>query len=142
MHSIALFSFQCPLTIVPEYATYNIPSENILQVNLPAFQSNASLAIQLAHAWLKHVKRSGLKNKTVRKVGGKLSEIDAVITGVEKGFEREFDVPIETVMGLKECRWPGRYQKIEGEYATFYLDGAHTAESMVICAQWFEDNTR
>ncbi|KAI8429436.1 hypothetical protein MSG28_000076 [Choristoneura fumiferana] len=136
LEAVEVAVVECPLTIVPEYATYNIPSENILQVNLPAFQSNASLAVQLAHAWLKHVKVSGLKNKTVKKVGGKLSEIDAVITGVEKGYGREFDVPIETVLGLKECRWPGRYQKIEGDYATFYLDGAHTAESMVICAQY------
>lgn len=53
-----------------------------------------------------------------------------------------YEVSNATSEGLRQCRWPGRYQVIVGEYATFYLDGAHTKESMEICAQWFTDSCR
>lgn len=140
---------QCPLTVVPLYATYNLPTDNILQVDLPAYQMNASLAIQLAHAWLRHAKRNALlkkQNSKKAKVGGKFLKsmsIDAIFTENSK-ISDAFDgfIPVETIVGLKECHWPGRYHKIDAEYATFYLDGAHTAESMEICAKWFGDTAR
>ncbi|XP_048005792.1 folylpolyglutamate synthase, mitochondrial-like isoform X2 [Leguminivora glycinivorella] len=139
---------QCPLAVVPPYTSYNLPTD-ILQVNLPAYQTNASLAIQLAHAWLRHAKQNALlkkQNSKKEKIGGKILNsisIDAIFTENTKISESlDGFIPVETVVGLKECHWPGRYHKIDAEYATFYLDGAHTAESMDICAKWFGDTAR
>lgn len=50
--------------------------------------------------------------------------------------------------GLELCRWPGRGQierdNVEdggAENITFYLDGAHTKESMACCAAWYQGAT-
>ncbi|KAJ3291861.1 Folylpolyglutamate synthetase [Borealophlyctis nickersoniae] len=45
-------------------------------------------------------------------------------------------------VGLKNARWPGRGQRFVGEdypSLTWYLDGAHTRESMQVCADWFKE---
>ena len=42
------------------------------------------------------------------------------------------------VAGLKECRWPGRCQTLKERGITWYVDGAHTPESLEMCAEWFK----
>ncbi|GFR81677.1 folylpolyglutamate synthase [Elysia marginata] len=49
------------------------------------------------------------------------------------------DLDQATVQGLKACYWPGRTEIIRHEGITYYLDGAHTGESIENCAQWFKD---
>ncbi|XP_030753660.1 folylpolyglutamate synthase, mitochondrial isoform X2 [Sitophilus oryzae] len=34
-------------------------------------------------------------------------------------------------------KWPGRYEIIPRNNSVFYLDGAHTSESILICVDWF-----
>uniref|UniRef100_A0A1B0FMY4 tetrahydrofolate synthase n=1 Tax=Glossina morsitans morsitans TaxID=37546 RepID=A0A1B0FMY4_GLOMM len=48
----------------------------------------------------------------------------------------------QAVKGLLNCHWLGRCQKIK--YFNFYvhLHGAHTLESMQICAGWFSQTSR
>ncbi len=41
--------------------------------------------------------------------------------------------------GLKNTFWPGRGQIINYKNKKFYLDGAHTPESMECCSKWFEE---
>lgn len=43
-----------------------------------------------------------------------------------------------TQRGLLTCWWPGRCQIIPFGNFTFYLDGAHTTHSAIICARWFD----
>ena len=48
--------------------------------------------------------------------------------------------------GLEETRWPGRCQTIVDRHpgrrgVTWYLDGAHTVESLQCCAEWFVNVT-
>lgn len=43
---------------------------------------------------------------------------------------------------LESARWPGRCQEVEDRQSsrkgvTWYLDGAHTVESLQCCADWF-----
>ncbi|KAI8845710.1 Mur ligase [Chytriomyces cf. hyalinus JEL632] len=43
-------------------------------------------------------------------------------------------------VGLASARWPGRSQTLklkDHQNATFHLDGAHTPESLAVCAAWF-----
>lgn len=55
----------------------------------------------------------------------------------------------DCVKGLELCKWPGRGQ-IERDSAAnggeenilFYLDGAHTKESMDCCARWYHSATK
>ncbi len=41
--------------------------------------------------------------------------------------------------GLEECKWPGRNQIIESgnKRCKYYLDGAHTVESIEQFVEWF-----
>ncbi|XP_075989781.1 folylpolyglutamate synthase, mitochondrial-like isoform X2 [Anticarsia gemmatalis] len=129
-------SFKCPLTVVPDYKSYTFPNTDKvhLPVNLEAYQTNASLAIQLAHAWMRITKSTQRKNGLKKLTNNVQNDIklESVVKCVTK----------ETMEGLTSCKWPGRYQVINAEYAEFYLDGAHTKESMDICAQWFRDSNR
>nr|XP_049698028.1 folylpolyglutamate synthase, mitochondrial isoform X1 [Helicoverpa armigera] len=134
-------SVQCPLTVVPDYETYTFPNTERahLPVEVYAYQTNASLAIQLAHAWLRITKPIHTKNGLIKHVvngqnGVKkpVLEANTVVKCVTK----------ETMTGLTSCKWPGRYQVVKADYAQFYLDGAHTKESMEICAQWFKNTNR
>ncbi|KAF7725100.1 Folylpolyglutamate synthetase [Apophysomyces ossiformis] len=81
---------------------------------------NALVAIELCRIWLE--KCRGLKLSTN-------------------------PVPAEFTEGLRRVQWPGRGQKVgisETKYAgkvsqelSWYLDGAHTVESLDVCSDWF-----
>ena len=43
------------------------------------------------------------------------------------------DLDKSTVAGLCECVWPGRAQTLKRPGLTYYLDGAHTLESIQVC---------
>ena len=50
------------------------------------------------------------------------------------------DLPKSFRHGLATTKWPGRCQKIVDPTrtgVTWYLDGAHTVESLECCMQWF-----
>lgn len=82
---------------------------------------NALTAVELSKIWLKRVR--GIEFKEA----------------IPEGFKK----------GLELVKWPGRGQKLsitETKYksvgkdnATWYLDGAHTVESLGVCADWFKE---
>lgn len=78
---------------------------------------NFSLAAQLSGCWLRN--------------HNKLSE-DDFIGNVLHSVNDKF------VEAYKTCNFAGRFQKIEQDNMTFFLDGAHTKESMEICTAWFK----
>ena len=108
---------QCSLKIVPEINNYpwlskKVPSLGILN-NVQLY--NASIATSMACAWLnRHLKTKQFSFET-------------------------------TATALTRCRCPGRTQ-IFREFTKypidFYLDGAHTVESMYFCATWFKEITK
>ncbi|KAJ3269419.1 Folylpolyglutamate synthetase [Terramyces sp. JEL0728] len=74
---------------------------------------NAKLAVLLSKAWVEAKRAQGIE-----------------IVGDEEAMRQ----------GLAETTWPGRCQThISEKYpgATWYLDGAHTPESLDVCAGWF-----
>ncbi|KAF9974384.1 Folylpolyglutamate synthetase, partial [Modicella reniformis] len=51
-------------------------------------------------------------------------------------------VPKEFAKGLSNARWPGRGEimiRNDKPKITWFFDGAHTAESVHVCATWFKD---
>ncbi|KAF8663430.1 hypothetical protein AX16_001000 [Volvariella volvacea WC 439] len=51
-------------------------------------------------------------------------------------------LPASFIQGLQDTRWPGRCQTVvdpRNSNLTWYLDGAHTVESLTCCAEWFAD---
>lgn len=59
------------------------------------------------------------------------------------GYAKPIKVDLITAEALKSCHWPGRFQilnkKMKHGNLTYFLDGAHTKESVELCAQWFND---
>ncbi|KAJ8654726.1 hypothetical protein O0I10_009617 [Lichtheimia ornata] len=83
-------------------------------------QYNALTAIELCRTWLKKC----------------------------RNVELSEPVPKEFRAGLEKVVWPGRGQRLAGQDTKYkekanrimwYLDGAHTAESLRVCADWFKD---
>ena len=57
-----------------------------------------------------------------------------------QALEDASEFPLSFVAGLKAARWPGRCQTVADPVhgnLTWYLDGAHTAESLGCCMDWF-----
>lgn len=80
-------------------------------------KTNISLAVQLSMDWL--ISRGMMATSDSR-----THCTDAIISGIEK------------------FHWPGRYQLIERGEKKFYLDGAHTLESIEACLEWYEETCR
>ena len=78
---------------------------------------NAGLAVALTKEWLsKHRK----------------------LDFPDSSLSREF------IEGLRKCFWPGRCQVLDSKKATnlrFFIDGAHTEESIQECVNWFITET-
>lgn len=81
---------------------------------------NALTAIELCKIWLKKIRGVEFKE------------------AVPEGFKK----------GLAHVKWPGRGQQLsiqdtnyksKAQNTTWYLDGAHTVESLEVCADWFKD---
>ncbi|XP_067636246.1 folylpolyglutamate synthase, mitochondrial isoform X2 [Eurosta solidaginis] len=104
------------LHIVPEYKQYiDKPETEELLSNLnEVIKLNGSLAIQLAYDWLR---KNGFTSYKQIKPTELTSEVE---------------------IALKLCRWPGRCEILSVENLNFHIDGAHTAESMRVCTNWFK----
>ncbi|KAI9269255.1 Mur ligase [Phascolomyces articulosus] len=68
-----------------------------------------------------------------------------------RDIQLDKDVPEEFKDGLAKVVWPGRGQKLDirdtryndkAHSVMYYLDGAHTAESLRACADWFEETVK
>lgn len=82
---------------------------------------NFSLATQLSAQWLNN--RNMLSKDAFS--GGLLRTVDDTF-----------------VEAFSKCQFEGRFQRIERENLTYFLDGAHTKESMEICTKWFADQIK
>ncbi|KAG8880255.1 Folylpolyglutamate synthetase [Tulasnella sp. 331] len=82
--------------------------------------SNATLAVNLAHQYL-------------------LSQRHRIDLPTPLSLY-PFPLSSEFVSGLENARWPGRCQQAADPKApglVWFLDGAHTTESMTACANWY-----
>ncbi|TVY41812.1 Folylpolyglutamate synthase [Lachnellula subtilissima] len=63
---------------------------------------------------------------------------DTVLQKMDPSYALPVDsLPKEYIDGLEKVVWRGRCEtKVEGDI-TWYLDGAHTAESIMVAAKWF-----
>jgi len=132
----------CKLLTVPPLASYSL-SGTPLTLGIPGTQQslNASLALQLCRLWLdkKFPGLSGVKDETL---SNKINE-ESVHTNIGENrtadgtLAQPFTLTQKMAAGLQACNWPGRCQKISGPNITYYLDGAHTDESIELCSHWF-----
>lgn len=107
------------LSLAPPFDDYVlkdslVSDSQILDIN----KINFSLAAQLSARWLKNRKM--------------LSEINFDHEGILIALESRF------LSAIQKFQFEGRFQEIrKSEGVTFFLDGAHTKESMCITSNWF-----
>ncbi|CAB3376731.1 Hypothetical predicted protein [Cloeon dipterum] len=107
----------CPLLMAPNFEEYKWPDgkKPILGLDSQVQTLNASIAIQLAHAWM------NANNNQAS----------------EKSLTHE--IPQSTVKGLEQVKWPGRTQTIDfSPQLKIFMDGAHTTDSIKNCLSWFK----
>ncbi|KAL3162848.1 hypothetical protein ABBQ32_009302 [Trebouxia sp. C0010 RCD-2024] len=124
---------QAPLKLAAPFEQYMLPPHQLGLAGAHQ-QVNASLAVQLAATWEQAAGPS---------CGGPAA------AGAAQRVQQlgQLQLPDAYVEGLQGCVWPGRAQVVrqswvsegmaDGLGTTFFLDGAHTPESMATCAEWF-----
>ncbi|GIY90036.1 folylpolyglutamate synthase, mitochondrial, partial [Caerostris darwini] len=123
---------KCPLFLSPPLEAYE---ETIsLKIQGTIQNVNASLALQLTNTWLKQMKYLEPLQFNACDFSNDLNETQYVPIPMASIFH----IGSNTKGALESCVWPGRFQTVEKEKLTFYLDGAHTQQSIKHCVRWFE----
>nr|CAD7434075.1 unnamed protein product [Timema monikensis] len=132
----------CPLLVAPPLDSYDWGQHPLeLGVSSQGQLLNASLALQLANTWMLLQSRSESLLQTSRLTSFRppkeffLPEKNKSHKFVETA--QPFSITRRLALGLKQCSWPGRTQVIHKDNLLYFLDGAHTLESMELCSQWF-----
>ncbi|OUS48963.1 putative folylpolyglutamate synthetase [Ostreococcus tauri] len=110
----------CELVVIKSLDDYKDGEEIEVSLAGPHQRENASLAVALVREWANVTKQPWA-------------------TEMEASFQRN-ELPAFMRRGLAKTVWPGRSQVIDDpdeKNLTFFLDGAHTVESMRHSAVWF-----
>ncbi|KAJ9473952.1 Folylpolyglutamate synthase [Pseudozyma hubeiensis] len=108
--------------LTSDAAALGTSDPNTVSLGLPGFhqRTNASVALELVNAYLDS------------QAGGSM---------FKEPSHRASDLAVWQKRGLEEARWPGRCQTVPtsrpGLGLTWYLDGAHTTDSLNVCLGWF-----
>ncbi|XP_055594336.1 folylpolyglutamate synthase, mitochondrial [Uranotaenia lowii] len=114
---------QAHFTVVPDFDSYQWQRKPKLSTNNEAIKINTSLAIQIALNWMSHTRPE--------------------LLSCSKNTTAGIPVLSEQVSaGIESCFWPGRCHQIQVGNRRLFLDGAHTVESVEICAKWFESSRK
>ncbi|XP_046331708.2 folylpolyglutamate synthase, mitochondrial-like isoform X1 [Haliotis rufescens] len=99
-------------------------------------QFNATLAMQLCRIWMDNHKKDLSKRKWICDQSElheweKIPKLDSTV------------LTEEMRNGLSKCYWPGRNQILSRPGVTYYMDGAHTIESIQQqCMEWFQQASK
>lgn len=124
VHTLVLsLILQCPLFTVPELKEYHwIPYQMKLGLSGRVQSKNASLALQLSQAFL-----------NARACNAYSVPSNSLFPEPAPPFQ----IHLPDALGLARVFWPGRSHVLKLNKTTFYMDGAHTPESMEECVEWF-----
>ncbi|GLI65861.1 hypothetical protein VaNZ11_009492 [Volvox africanus] len=133
----ARLRFQHPDTSTSRTTVTDDDSEVVVGIGGEHMKVNAALAVALAAEW-------ELQYGAVSTAAAAAAAVEPAVAAARAAAVRSLTLPQEYAMGLRTVRWPGRSQVLHDDEAaaqggrlTFYLDGAHTPESMAVCGAWF-----
>ncbi|XP_025425905.1 putative folylpolyglutamate synthase isoform X2 [Sipha flava] len=119
---------QASLLEAPSFNMYNW-CINTSQIGILSLvqEINVSLAIQLANAWINR-----------KNTNEWLKKCSVGLNGIKQG--PIWEINKGDVQALKEVKWLGRNQIINASpNLAYFLDGAHTVESIQLCSKWYSD---
>lgn len=120
---------KCGLYMAPDLSAYKDLKEDAEINDYEKFQKeNLSLALQLCRVWLHNFDKDLKKRKWVDTFSGK-------VIPVLQPLIPDADI---VVPAMKSTCWAGRVQILKRRHITYYLDGAHTEDSMKLCCDWFK----
>nr|KAG5699965.1 hypothetical protein BaRGS_001784 [Batillaria attramentaria] len=122
----------CRLYVAQPLASTGLPGGLPLGIAGDRQRYNAALAVQLCQVWLQT--RANTMENWMTHVSDPVD-----VKCVSDNHTSLQDLPSFFIDGLSSCRWDGRYQTICRPGVTYYLDGAHTPDSIEACAQWFKE---
>ena len=129
----------CSLQICPSLDRYRLDENRQLKlgINGEVQKLNASLALQICNHFLTLNRCPDLANDFRRLT---VSEhLIANRTDHRTVYAEGFRLDDEYLEAIEECKWRGRCEVIAlKNKSTFYLDGAHTVESLTHCINWFK----
>lgn len=136
-----------PLVLAPDITMYDWGVRDIeLGLCGSMQQLNATLALQLCHTWLdrcrnsnKHSMMNGLCHKQMKNCSADRAESVSDKSGKIIPVGETFQITEQFSEGLRDTVWLGRTQTLSRSNVTYYLDGAHTPNSMELCGQWFNE---
>uniref|UniRef100_A0A2R5LDA6 Folylpolyglutamate synthase n=1 Tax=Ornithodoros turicata TaxID=34597 RepID=A0A2R5LDA6_9ACAR len=123
---------ECRLQLAPPLLAYDWDIERC-KLGIPGEpqEQNASLALQLCRTWL-HAAANVAREPDLQRL---FVEDDCFLS-----IATPFLIPQPTAKGLAMCHWPGRCQTVQvAKGLTYFLDGAHTLESLQCCLRWFRE---
>lgn len=128
-----------PLCLAPTITNYKDINSNDIELGLKGDVQylNSSLAIQIAKYWIEKRENNILdKYKWVEANTAEILSInDYPILNIP--ILKSLKINNNFKNGLEKCFWPGRNQIIESNNITYYIDGAHTVESIEQFFTWF-----
>lgn len=125
---------QCDLYVAPSLNSYLWDTSVQYVQHVDDIQAlNISLALQLSHHWM--TLQSPFEEKKIE---------EKILHDEEHNIRiaKPFQVTRKMAEGLKNCSWPGRTQIIPRQNVTYFLDGAHTEESIKYCSDWFKQSSK
>ena len=113
----------CSIKICPPLCDYEIEVNRKLKLGIKGEvqQLNASLALQISNYFLNKKQLS-----SNQMIGNQI-------------YANSFKLDQDYLDAIEECKFRGRYEQIQlKNKSKFYLDGAHTIESLAYCIDWFK----
>jgi len=98
-------------------------------------KTNASLAVALSAKFLQKRELGATKSASLSSSATAALDLDTLCSPAAV-------LPEEFVRGLEQVKWPGRCDARPDDKVsnlTWFMDGAHTAESIQVAAEWFVD---
>lgn len=122
----------CPLYMCPDIAEYEEEGKS-LHLGLAGDHQklNASLALQLAQMWLQQRGCKGFGET-------KIPSLKLPLVKWPLSLASAFRPSLPMVKGLQDTVWLGRTQVLQRGPISYYIDGAHTNNSIMACVRWFQ----
>ncbi|GAB6021975.1 hypothetical protein CHUAL_006135 [Chamberlinius hualienensis] len=122
-------SIGAKLLLAPPLRSHDWKGKSItLGLSCEVQEINAALAVQLISTWLHKYNNLGEPNFQ------SLGEDEMV------SFGPTVEITDQISEGLRNCQWLGRYQVLKSDDIIYYLDGAHTSESIKSCIKWYKNS--
>lgn len=121
----------CSIKICPPLEDYQIEENRKLKlgINGDVQKLNASLALQICNYFINKHSRT---NSSIY-----LGDNPSIQNQI---YANNFKLDNDYLDAIEECKWSGRFEKLQlKNKCTFYLDGAHTVESLTYCIDWFKN---